>query len=347
MRRYGQPGWYSFVSVGVCVLLTVFFMFILALINRYWDQILLSTFSGIVLSTMVALILKMLVKNKRIIKRIKKGMFRVIGCIIIGSLLVSIAPVNAFFQKSFDNIGRIIHGEETQPTGSTEPTSPTKPSSKPTSATDSPLDNEYLQFCKNHSVSIKLSEPRVLPSEIIYYDQVYLYDTDFLPLDYLQNIKSSENSIPAENNIYRYEKAENDFYNNEKSAKKYADYYGKDNTWVNKLPLEQDLIQVIKIQDEVAQETPNYKVYYRMSNNYQTLALEHLKQDSPKNIVKVYLQKSALCDIESIRYCISNEEFVISLNRLKTRYSDILTYCDNNKEEEKQLYYLTEQLELF
>lgn len=153
------------------------------------------------------------------------------------------------------------------------------------------------------------------------------------PLVYLDSLYGSEYSN-KEPEHYKTQDKENAFTNALGNAEKYKKVYGQDDEWYGKLPTESDLLSVIDSQLEEAELYPSFYIYNRISNNYQTLALEYYYQNSIQVTIKYYYLLSIKYDIESIKHSANKKEFYIALDRIITRYEDILYCCKGDVDEE-------------
>lgn len=168
-----------------------------------------------------------------------------------------------------------------------------------------------------------------ITSELV--SETYFYHVSN-PLVYLDSLYGSEYSN-KEPEHYKTQDKENAFTNALQNAEKYKKVYGQDDEWYGELPTESDLLSVIDAQLEEAELYPSFYIYNRISNNYQTLALEYYYQNSIQVTIKYYYLLSIKYDIESIKHSANKKEFYIALDRIITRYKDILFCCKGDADE--------------
>lgn len=150
---------------------------------------------------------------------------------------------------------------------------------------------------------------------------------------------------PQPQTFNQIQDTENLFLNRIQLAKEYKELYGINDEWYNYLPSENELIKIINAQEDHAESHPDFLIYYRLSNNYQRLALEYLNQEANKSTVKYYFIMSLLCDYHCIEYADTKKQYNIALNRIYYRYSDIYYECTNTLDEKLQLETWLHQLE--
>ncbi len=138
------------------------------------------------------------------------------------------------------------------------------------------------------------------------------------------------------------------------STKKFPDIQSREDAFLDKigkqpLPSEEELLAIIKEQEDFAATEGQYLIYQRLSNNYQKLAQEYDNQASYASTVKYYYWRSLQCDFQCVRYAQSNKEFNAAMERIYKRYEDIRLCCGENLDagEKDRLNFLIDSLEEF
>lgn len=159
-------------------------------------------------------------------------------------------------------------------------------------------------------------------------EETYFYHED-TPLLYLDSLFGDEYSEKTPE-YYMFQEDEDKFTNAVNDAEKYKKVYGQDDEWYSQLPTEMELLSIIDSQLAEAKIYPSFYIYNRISNNYQTLALEYHYQNANQKTIKYYYLLSIKYDIESIKSSADKNEFFIALDRIRTRYEDILYCCGDD-----------------
>ncbi len=182
--------------------------------------------------------------------------------------------------------------------------------------------DDYLRYAQNREIKFFLDADTSF--DLVNFDSVYLSAGESNPTGYLLSIwgqRVEELDSYSDRSDYTDENA---FYLQLKNADDYYEILGYyDSKWVEMLPKESELLRVIDQQERYVNEHPSFLLYHRISNNYQTVAQEHLHQDDNKAAAKYYFQKSLLNDIESIKFAGYDNDFNKAIERIYYRYSDI------------------------
>lgn len=173
------------------------------------------------------------------------------------------------------------------------------------------------------------------------FSESYFYSVDNL-LMHLKTIHNSKTSVENTDEYYDAQEAFNKFSDDVEVGKAYKVLYGQDEEWYSKLPNEEALLSIIKTQEEKAVLYPSYHIYNCLSNSYQTLALEYYRQNANKSTIKYFYLMSIKSDIKSIEYSTQKGELYAAIDRIITRYDDILLCCDYNDDEKRYLESLIE-----
>ncbi len=160
----------------------------------------------------------------------------------------------------------------------------------------------------------------------------FLYNTDE-PLEYLYSIYSTKESTNNTLVYYKAQKEEDDFTVAVNEGERYKKMYGQTSDWYDMLPKEQELWSVIEQQKSKAEIYPSNHIYNSLSNNYQRLAIEYHNQNENKETIKYLYLLSIKYEIKCIEYATNQTELYESLDRIATRYEDILFCCDCNEQE--------------
>lgn len=187
---------------------------------------------------------------------------------------------------------------------------------------------EMSFIIENYDYSDKITQ------ELI--SEVYFFSQDNL-VEHLKSIYNSKEALEKRSEYYEAQNAFDSFSDDVDAGEAYNVLYGQNEEWYSKLPNEEELHSVIKLQEEKAELYPSYLIYKRLSNNYQMLALEYDDQYANKETIKYFYMMSIKNDIKSIEYATKKEEFYAAIDRILTRFNDILLCCDYDEEEEIHL----------
>ncbi len=195
---------------------------------------------------------------------------------------------------------------------------------------DNEETNEHITYNQNMEF-ILIKNKIEIPNSL--YKCVYLQNVQFNnATDYADSIFNTKENSYNENKLgVSVQKLENNFYGAVEAAKQYSSVYGQNDEWYQRLPSEEELLYLIKEAELFSNNYANFFVYNRISNYYQKLALEYIRQDDDKDIAKYYYMKSIEFDYMSIRYADNEYDYNIAIERLRERYNDIYSYCLTEK----------------
>ena len=156
------------------------------------------------------------------------------------------------------------------------------------------------------------------------FEEIYFYvnendDVDSV-LKHFNDIYNIKEAVKEDVEFYSIQLKEDDFISKRDRGIAYKEKNGVNEEWYKMLPNENELLDIISSQKDYAESYPSYVIFLRLSNNYQRLGDEYLRQKASNSTAKYYYYLSLLCDYECIKYAEKNlilivqyQEFTIDL----------------------------------
>ncbi len=145
--------------------------------------------------------------------------------------------------------------------------------------------------------------------------------------------------------FYEIQAKEDYFISKQVKGVDYKEKNGINQEWYKMLPHENELLEVIRYQEEYAESYPCYVIFLRLSNNYQRLGNEYLRQKASISTIKYYYYMSLIYDYECIKYAENKSHFNSSLSRVYYRFKDIVSFCKITSSEREKARFVMEGLD--
>lgn len=179
------------------------------------------------------------------------------------------------------------------------------------------------------------------------YSNIYLMNVNSEKeiYEYFKNIRGTQ--ISSTVLFSDIQEQEDEFLNAIMDTKSIRIEAGNTDEWKKSLPTEEQLKDVIERQLSFANDNPQFAIYLKLSNNYQSLGLEYYNQKSYSSTIKYYYWRSLQYDFQCVRYAQNDKEYNTAMQRIYKRYEDIRFCCDNTSEEVERINFLLNCLEKY
>ena len=181
------------------------------------------------------------------------------------------------------------------------------------------------------------------------FEKVYFYvnqnaDAESI-LKHFNDIYGVKIPVGEGTRFYEIQAKEDNFISKQVKGVDYKEKNGINEEWYKMLPHENELIEVIRYQEEYAEAYPCYVIFLRLSNNYQRLGNEYLRQKASNSTIKYYYYMSLIYDYECIKYAENKSHFNSSLSRVYYRFKDVVSFCEITDSEREKARFVMEGLD--